>query len=323
MKSSCCTGPPTARRSPSATRRTYPSHVEALVLDSVVPPNGPDPLEPRDVRRRAARSALSCAPGAHVRAHHAQPAERPRQGRRTQQPPRAARTLDRRRRPRAHGLPISSEELLEILLQGDLEPTLRAEFPAAVRSAAHGDNAPLARLLEHAQSAAKAKTKPKAPRASTRRSTTRRPAKRGVSLGTAELRRRRASRRRERRSRRCRPARSRPFTAARRARAQRHPGVRLLAILTPAPPPAQWSRSRRCPTLILSGADDLRTPTANAREVAAQIPGSHLLVVPNVGPLGARQRSQRLPDRRAAGAVRAHPDQAVHGHAACRRPCSR
>ncbi len=37
------------------------------------------------------------------------------------------------------------------------------------------------------------------------------------------------------------------------------------------------------PTLILSGADDLRTPTANAREVAARIPGSHLLVVPDVG----------------------------------------
>jgi hypothetical protein len=37
------------------------------------------------------------------------------------------------------------------------------------------------------------------------------------------------------------------------------------------------------PTLILSGADDLRTPTSGAREVAAQIPGSHLLVVPDTG----------------------------------------
>ncbi len=37
------------------------------------------------------------------------------------------------------------------------------------------------------------------------------------------------------------------------------------------------------PTLILSGADDLRTPTANAREVAAELPGAHLLVVPDVG----------------------------------------
>jgi hypothetical protein len=37
------------------------------------------------------------------------------------------------------------------------------------------------------------------------------------------------------------------------------------------------------PTLILSGADDMRTPTSNAREVAAAIPGSHLLVVPQTG----------------------------------------
>ena len=37
------------------------------------------------------------------------------------------------------------------------------------------------------------------------------------------------------------------------------------------------------PTLILSGADDLRTPTANARAVAAQIPDASLLVVPNTG----------------------------------------
>jgi hypothetical protein len=33
----------------------------------------------------------------------------------------------------------------------------------------------------------------------------------------------------------------------------------------------------------VSGADDLRTPTANAREVAAEIPDAHLLVVPYTG----------------------------------------
>jgi len=37
------------------------------------------------------------------------------------------------------------------------------------------------------------------------------------------------------------------------------------------------------PTLILSGEDDLRTPTSGAREVAAAIPGAQLLVVPNTG----------------------------------------
>ena len=42
-------------------------------------------------------------------------------------------------------------------------------------------------------------------------------------------------------------------------------------------------RSRTSRRLILSGEDDLRTPTANAREVASAIPGSHLLVVPHTG----------------------------------------
>ena len=37
------------------------------------------------------------------------------------------------------------------------------------------------------------------------------------------------------------------------------------------------------PTLILSGSDDLRTPTSGARELAREIPGSHLLVVPYTG----------------------------------------
>ncbi len=37
------------------------------------------------------------------------------------------------------------------------------------------------------------------------------------------------------------------------------------------------------PTLILSGAQDLRTPTTNARTVAAQIPDAQLLIVPFTG----------------------------------------
>jgi hypothetical protein len=37
------------------------------------------------------------------------------------------------------------------------------------------------------------------------------------------------------------------------------------------------------PTLILSGAQDLRTPTSGARKLAAEIPGSEVLVVPHTG----------------------------------------
>ena len=54
--------------------------------------------------------------------------------------------------PHGHSfrVPISANELLDVLLAGDFDPLLRAEFPAAARAAAGGDNAPLARLLVHA-----------------------------------------------------------------------------------------------------------------------------------------------------------------------------
>jgi hypothetical protein len=45
-------------------------------------------------------------------------------------------------------------------------------------------------------------------------------------------------------------------------------------------PPALERALPNVPTLILSGANDLRTPLANARSVAAQIPDAHLVVVP-------------------------------------------
>ncbi|HEY2283220.1 MAG TPA: alpha/beta fold hydrolase [Solirubrobacteraceae bacterium] len=50
-----------------------------------------------------------------------------------------------------------------------------------------------------------------------------------------------------------------------------------------SPPPPAQAPLPSVPTLILSGAQDLRTPTANARGVAALIPGSNLLVVPFTG----------------------------------------
>jgi TAP-like protein len=49
----------------------------------------------------------------------------------------------------------------------------------------------------------------------------------------------------------------------------------------PAPPPT--GPLPNVPTLILSGAQDLRTPTANARRLAAEIPDAQVLVVPFTG----------------------------------------
>ncbi len=50
-----------------------------------------------------------------------------------------------------------------------------------------------------------------------------------------------------------------------------------------SPPPPTPGALPDVPTLILSGAQDLRTPTADAQHVAAEIPGSQLLVVPYTG----------------------------------------
>jgi hypothetical protein len=50
-----------------------------------------------------------------------------------------------------------------------------------------------------------------------------------------------------------------------------------------APPAPAVSPLPAVPTLILSGAQDLRTPTSGAEAVAARIPGSQLVVVPFTG----------------------------------------
>jgi hypothetical protein len=73
-----------------------------------------------------------------------------------------------------------------------------------------------------------------------------------------------------------------PFTATNALQESDIEGCAHWPYTTPAPP-VDAAPLPDVPTLILSGADDLRTPTANAREVAAQIPDSHLLVVPYTG----------------------------------------
>jgi pimeloyl-ACP methyl ester carboxylesterase len=59
------------------------------------------------------------------------------------------------------------------------------------------------------------------------------------------------------------------------------PGCAQWPNVAPAPPAI--APLPDVPTLILSGAQDLRTPTSGAEAVAARIPGSQLLVVPYTG----------------------------------------
>jgi pimeloyl-ACP methyl ester carboxylesterase len=256
--------------------QAYPSHVEALVLDSVVPPNGPEPLNratfaavPRILRQLcAARACARITPNP--------VADLTRLVRRLARGPLSGRIIDGH--GVAHTVRISSDGLLGTLVEGDLEPTLRSEFPAAVRSAVQGDTAPLARLEARAEGG-EAETPSESfdnplyyatscedePFPWNRSSA---PATR-LAEAQAQIRALPASQ-------------LAPFTPANVLDFSDIPACAFWPFAAPAPA-LDRAPFPSVPTLILSGADDLRTPTANAREVAAQIPGSHLLLVPNTG----------------------------------------
>jgi pimeloyl-ACP methyl ester carboxylesterase len=256
----------------------YPSHVEALVLDSVVPPSGPEPLDKTTFEAvgrvlRQLCSARACAgitpePVGDLARLVKRIAGKPLRGRVVNE------------NGVAHTTTITSNDLIGILVEGDLDPILRAEFPAAVRAAVRGDTAPLARLQTRAEGA---ESEPESlaegfdvplyyssvcdeepfPWSSIASPRTR------VREALAALA--------------AQPAQT--FAPFRPANA---------LALSDMPACSQWPATKgapevddaplpNVPTLILSGADDLRTPTANARQVAAQIPDSHLLVIPNTG----------------------------------------
>ncbi len=259
--------------------QTYPSHVEALVLDSVVPPNGPEPLN------RATFAAIPrilrqlCAARACARITPNPVADLTRLVRRLAREPLSGHVIDGD--GVAHTVRISADGLLGTLVEGDLAPTLRSEFPAAVRSAVNGDTAPLARLETRANGGegGEAETPSESfdnplyyatscedePFPWNRASS---PARR-LAEARAQIRALPASQ-------------LAPFTAANVLDFSDIPACAFWPYSTPAPPPDE-APFPSVPTLILSGADDLRTPTSNAREVAALIPGSHVLVVPNTG----------------------------------------
>ncbi len=257
----------------------YPQHVEALILDSVVPPAGPDPLDrstfaavPRILRQLCAYhqcSQITSNPVGDlarvVQLMHGGTL--------------SGHWID------SHGhavtVHVSSNELLDILLAGDFNPILRGEFPASARAAAAaGDTAPLVRLLARASGAyggeREASESIDEPLFLTTTceeeafpwSRAASPSKR-LAQATAYIDSLPAST-------------TAPFTPTNMLDFDELRTCALWPFATPAPP-AVAETMPNVPALILSGADDLRTPTANARALAAQIPDAHLLVVPNTG----------------------------------------
>jgi len=258
----------------------YPNHVEALVLDSVVPPSG------RDAFNETTFAAVSrilhqlCSAGACAHITPEPVGDLARLVKRMGGGLVSGRFIDAE--GHAETARISANDLLGILMAGDFDPVLRAEFPAAVRSAARGHTAALTRLIARANSGEEAEGEESLSEGfdtplyySTICEESVFPWMRSASP-RARLNEAVAS---------LRVQPSNVFAPFTQANALALSDVPMCASwpFASAGPEVDEAPLPNVPTLILSGADDLRTPTANAREVAAQIPDAQLLVVPNTG----------------------------------------
>jgi pimeloyl-ACP methyl ester carboxylesterase len=261
----------------------YPQYVEALVLDSVVPPSGQEPFAPTTFQAIGSVLGELCS-------NHACAGI-------TANPVADIASLTARLRKRAlsgsvydgsghrHAATLNEPGLLGILEAGDLNPALRALLPAAVRSALRNYPDPLLRLqllaeglipnlpsghpIEESSAAIDealfvTTTCEETPFPWQRTGT---PASRlAEALGALHA---------------LPSADFYPFdadTALSSSLVSACAGWPDASAAPPAPgaPP-------NVPTLILSGAQDLRTPTSNARHIASLIPDAQLLVVPFTG----------------------------------------
>lgn len=282
----------------------YPQHVERLVLDSVVPPGGVDPFQRTTVASipRVLRTVCSgdCRftrdPATDVAAL----------ARRLARAPLRGVALDGRGRRRRVGL--SEPDLFAMLLDGDFDRYLRAQLPAAMRGALHGDAAPLLRLAARAGGAGgplSASGNSDAVYAATvcadggvpwPTGTPLAQRRAAVDAATAAL-----------------PASALlPFDRA----SVRAVGTADLCRAWPESPIAQpLPPLPATPTLILSGDLDLRTPRADALALARRLPGARLLEVPDAGhgalfsdPTDCAERAvAAFLDGLVPGSCRAHP----------------
>lgn len=261
----------------------YPQHVEALLLDSVVTPEGPDAFETPTFKAVAGVVKGIC-PASLCAGITAEPlADLKKLIGRVRSRPLSGSVYDGA--GKRHNARLDEQGLLGILEAGDLNPALRALFPAAVRSALHGDPDPVLRLQALSEglipnvpaaeaSASGGNEVDEALFVTTTCEETAFPWQRNASAETrlhealADLLAKPASE-------------FAPFDAQTALEASLVPDCDDWPDASAAPPPS--SPLPNVPTLILSGAEDLRTPTSNAREVAALIPDAQLEVVPFTG----------------------------------------
>jgi pimeloyl-ACP methyl ester carboxylesterase len=260
----------------------YPANVESLVLDSVVPPEGSDVLNvstfktmPRalgEMCSGGACNAITTSVGHDLFNLVHKLGRKPISG-----------TVNT---PTGHGLKVRLDQdgMLDILLAGDLNPTLRSELPGAMRSAIKDDTRPLLRLLLRAKGLTgipNARLQGPLDDADSdalflatrceesafpwdRNAAALERAKQAVNAAKAH-----------------RVTDYQPFNYKVALRSEAVPVC--VAWPNASPPPAPPTPLPPVPTLILSGGFDLRTPREDAASVAVRIPGAQLVGVPFTG----------------------------------------
>jgi pimeloyl-ACP methyl ester carboxylesterase len=265
----------------------YPQHVEALVLDSVVPSSGLEPFAVPSFQALGSVLDELCSNGACAGITSNPLAEM------------AALTARLRKRSLSgsaydgsgHRHSVSMDELglWSLLSAGDLDPALRALLPAAVRSALDNDPDPLLRLYLIAQGLIP--SLPSGPIEPELEQTAREEENNALYFATmceeSPFPWQRSGIPATRSEEALTALRAIPSSAF-------YPFDATTALMTgPTVPCESWPQAAPAPsplqplpdvpTLILSGAQDLRTPTVYARGVAAELPDAQLLVVPYTG----------------------------------------
>ncbi len=268
----------------------HPDHVERLLLDSVVPPEGTDPFRASMLQAMPATLATYCSGGSCRAATPDFAGDVVAVANELEASPLTGRVLEPSGKTTAAQL--GARDFLDMVIEADLNPGLAAELPAAVHAARVGDPKPLLRTYELGSLGGSADA--------------------GISpaLYLATV---------------CRDG---PFPWLPETATADRPAVVQAAVASlPAGsfgPFGSWAavlgNADTClgwpspvggaavgagllpdvPVLAVSGGLDLRTPTAAAAAVVARFPQGHLLVVPGVGhsvltadPSGCSQKAVR------------------------------
>lgn len=254
----------------------YPQNVASLVLDSTETADGPEPFHVSTFKAMRPMLAELCARHACDGVTRTPLTDLAHLVINSSLRPLTGVAYDGRGKPVKRS--ISSRALFELLLAGDLNPVIRAELPAAVHSALHHDPGPLARVLTlasiHPAREESSNVIDETLFIDTSCEETPFPWQRGAPEATRAVEAEAALN--------ALPGSDfYPFD----------PESALLDMTIPlcvawpdaSGPPPPTGPMPNVPTLILSGGQDLRTPTENARRVAALIPDAQLVQVPYTG----------------------------------------